>query len=34
MPVREFPEVSRWHDQLNAIEAWRSPYPARQQNAA
>src|SRR6478672_7580990 len=34
MPLREFPEVSRWHDQLNAIEAWRNPYPARQQDAA
>ncbi len=34
MPLREFPEVSRWNDQLNAIEAWRNPYPARQQNAA
>jgi glutathione S-transferase len=34
MPLREFPEVSRWYDQLNAIEAWRNPYPARQQNAA
>ena len=34
MPLREFPEVSRWHDQLNAIEAWRNPYPARQQHAA
>jgi glutathione S-transferase len=34
MPVREFPEVSRWHEQLNTIEAWRNPYPARQQDAA
>ena len=34
MPLREFPEVSRWNDQLNAIEAWRNPYPARQQDAA
>ena len=34
MPLREFPEVSRWSDQLNAIEAWRDPYPARQQSAA
>jgi glutathione S-transferase len=34
MPLREFPEVSRWNDQLNAIEAWRDPYPARQQSAA
>ena len=26
MPLREFPEVSRWSDQLNAIEAWRNPW--------
>lgn len=29
IPLDEFPEVVRWHDQLNAIEAWRNPYPAR-----
>jgi glutathione S-transferase len=34
MPLREFPEVSRWNEQLNAIEAWRNPYPARQKSAA
>jgi glutathione S-transferase len=28
IPLREFPEVLRWHDQLNAMEAWRDPYPA------
>jgi glutathione S-transferase len=34
MPLREFADVSRWNDQLNAIEAWRNPYPARQRDAA
>ncbi|MFM0173019.1 glutathione S-transferase family protein [Paraburkholderia sediminicola] len=34
MPVEEFPEVVRWHDQLNAIDAWRDPFPARQERAA
>jgi glutathione S-transferase len=29
LPVDEFPEVRRWHDQLNEIEAWREPFPAR-----
>ena len=29
LPLDEFPEVQRWHDQLNAIEAWRNPFPAR-----
>ena len=29
IPLDEFPEVVRWHDQLNALEAWREPYPAR-----
>lgn len=29
IPLAEFPEVMRWHDQLNALEAWREPYPAR-----
>jgi len=27
IPLAEFPEVVRWHDQLNAFEAWRDPYP-------
>lgn len=34
MPVDEFPEIRRWHDRLNALEAWRDPFPARQMNAA
>ncbi|MFM0629780.1 glutathione S-transferase family protein [Paraburkholderia xenovorans] len=33
MPVEEFAEVVRWHDQLNAIDAWRDPFPARQERA-
>jgi glutathione S-transferase len=29
MPVDDFPEVARWHGQLNRLEAWREPFPAR-----
>jgi len=29
MPLDEFPEVRRWHDQLNALDGWRDPFPAR-----
>lgn len=29
IPLDEFPEVRRWHDQLNAFESWRNPFPAR-----
>lgn len=29
MPLDEFPQVQRWHDQLNTFEAWRNPFPAR-----
>jgi glutathione S-transferase len=29
IPLNEFPNVRRWHDRLNEIEAWREPYPAR-----
>lgn len=28
MPLGEFPEIVRWHDRLNEIEAWREPFPA------
>jgi glutathione S-transferase len=27
IPVAEFPEIERWHDRLNALEAWREPFP-------
>ncbi len=29
IPLGEFPEVQRWHDQLNELEAWREPFPPR-----
>jgi glutathione S-transferase len=29
MPLSEFPVVRRWLDRLNAIEAWREPFPRR-----
>lgn len=29
MPLNDFPEVRRWHEQLNELEAWREPFPAR-----
>jgi glutathione S-transferase len=28
MPIDEFPEVRRWHDQLNMLDAWRNPFPS------
>jgi len=27
IPLAEFPEVARWHDQLNQLPAWRDPFP-------
>jgi len=29
IPLDEFPEIRRWHDQLNAFDAWRKPFPER-----
>jgi glutathione S-transferase len=34
IPLAEFPEVRRWHDRLNALEAWREPFPVRERQAA
>ncbi|KFX65568.1 glutathione S-transferase family protein [Paraburkholderia fungorum] len=34
MPLDEFPEMQRWHDQLNEIEAWRNPFPVRSATSA
>jgi len=34
MPLDEFPNVVRWHDQLNELEAWRNPFPSRRTEAA
>lgn len=27
IPLDEFPEVARWHGQLNRLPAWREPFP-------
>ena len=29
MPIDEFPEVRRWHDQLSALDGWLDPFPER-----
>ena len=29
LPLNDFREVRRWYDQIDAIEAWRDPFPAR-----
>jgi glutathione S-transferase len=29
IPLDEFPQVRRWHEQFNALPAWRDPWPAR-----
>jgi glutathione S-transferase len=28
IPLGEFPEIRRWHEGLNALQAWREPFPA------
>ncbi len=28
LPIAEFPEILRWHQRMNELEAWRNPYPA------
>ncbi len=28
IPVAEFPEIRRWHARLEALPAWREPFPA------
>jgi glutathione S-transferase len=27
IPLGEFPQVQRWHDRLNELDAWREPFP-------
>ena len=34
IPLEEFPEVRRWHDRLNELEAWREPFPVVRAAAA
>jgi glutathione S-transferase len=34
IPVKEFPEVERWHARLNELPAWREPWPVEKAAAA
>jgi glutathione S-transferase len=34
IPVKEFPNVERWHARLNELPAWREPFPAEKAAAA
>ncbi len=34
IPLGDFRNIASWHDRLCAIEAWRSPWPARKAEAA
>lgn len=34
IPVGDFPEIMRWHAQLNELPAWREPFPKAQAAAA
>ena len=34
IPVAEFPEIARWHAQLNELPAWREPFPKEEAAAA
>lgn len=34
LPLEAFPEIRRWHAQLNALPAWREPFPERVEPAA
>ncbi|MFS2034873.1 glutathione S-transferase family protein [Polaromonas sp. CT11-55] len=34
LPLQAFPEIRRWHAQLDELPAWREPFPALQATAA
>ena len=34
MPLDEFPEMRRWHEQLNELPAWRDPFPVAARHLA
>lgn len=29
IPLDDFPAIRRWHERLNALEAWREPFPGK-----
>lgn len=33
IPLDEFPAITRWHERLNELEAWREPFPALAETA-
>jgi glutathione S-transferase len=34
LPLQDFPEIRRWHAQMNALPAWREPFPELSEPAA
>ncbi len=34
LPLEPYPHIARWHDRLNALPAWRDPFPAAPAKAA
>lgn len=34
LPLQDFPEIRRWHAQLDALPAWREPFPERAEPGA
>lgn len=34
LPLDNFPEIRRWHDSLNALQAWREPFPEPTERSA
>jgi glutathione S-transferase len=34
LPLKDFPEIRRWHAQLDELPAWRDPFPVATGNAA
>jgi glutathione S-transferase len=34
LPLDNFPEIRRWHDGLNALQAWREPFPETTERSA
>ena len=34
LPMQDYPHITRWHDRLNELPAWRDPFPAAPARAA
>jgi glutathione S-transferase len=33
LPLQDFPEIRRWHDNLSALKAWQEPFPSNKETA-